>query len=136
MSFYFSAIKYEIPSEHIPSDQYKCTHHECDWRFYEKGTDWDFYQINGRNISGCRDCMAQCDEDPNCKSLECGEDLSLPDGTTVHAYCSWWNAQSCYKHEEFTLNPNNYIWTCLKKVLFFNNVNLFINESNLTSSID
>ena len=88
---------------------------ECDWREYTKGQAWDFYLVNGRNISGCSACMKQCQNDPNCQTVECGEDQDLPDGTIKYAHCSWWNKTSCYKYEEYTLNPNNYIWTCRRK---------------------
>ena len=114
--FHFLAIKYEVslPNDLFP-DLYRCTHHECDWRDYKKGTHWDFFLDNGRNISGCRPCMQRCSNHDYCHSLECGEDHTLPDGTTKYAYCSWWDAQSCKKYDEFTLNPNNYILTCRKK---------------------
>ena len=92
-----------------------CTHHECNWNDFTKGTDWDFYTDNGRNISGCSPCMQKCEVDPNCYSLECGEDQPLPDGTTKYAHCSWWNEHSCFKYEDFTLNAPNYIWTCRKQ---------------------
>ena len=115
--FLVLAIKYDIESSNIPNDLFKCTHYECNWGYYTKGKDWDFYTNNGRNISGCRDCMKICEADPKCKSLECGEDQPLPDGTTKYAHCSWWSEKACYKHEDFTLNPNNYILTCRRKGL-------------------
>ena len=119
------AIKYDINSDWIPPlfrDKFKCTHYECNWNDFTKGRDWDFYTDNGRNITGCNTCMQRCQEDSNCHSLECGEDQPLPDGTTKYAHCTWWNKNSCFKYEEFTLNPQNYIWTCKKRLGIFGHI--------------
>ena len=94
---------------------YKCTHHECNWADYKKGLDWDFYTENGRNISGCRSCMEQCQANPQCQSIECGNDQPLLDGTVIPAYCSWWRKGACQTSDEFSLNGLNFIWTCTKK---------------------
>ena len=114
-SFSFSGIKYNIDSQQIPNDLFKCTHYECPWRDYTKGTDWDFYLENGRNISGCNLCMERCEADENCQSVECGNDQPLLDGSIIAAHCSWWSKDACYKHDDFTLNPKNFIWTCRQK---------------------
>ena len=58
--------------------------------------------------------MALCDKDERCSSLECGEDMNLPDDSVKRAHCSWWSNKTCQKAEEFTLNPANYILTCKK----------------------
>ena len=58
--------------------------------------------------------MELCDKDERCSSLECGEDMHLPDNSVKYAHCSWWSNNTCRRPEEFTLNPANYILTCKK----------------------
>ena len=114
--FFVIAITYDISSDNIPNPNYKCTHHECEWIGYEKDLDWGFfYAYDGTNITGCAPCMAMCDKNTSCTSLECGEDQPMPDGSVKSAYCSYWTGSKCQKPEEFTLNPNNYIVTCKKE---------------------
>ena len=110
------AITYEITSELIPNPDYRCTHYECRWSDYTRYVHWGFYlDENGKNITGCAACMAKCDEDELCTSLECGEDQPLLDQTVKKAHCSYWRNESCEKGEEFILHPNNFIYTCIKK---------------------
>jgi len=111
----YTAIKYDVDSSKIPNDRFKCTHYECPWSEYSKGTDWGFYLENGRNISGCQQCMERCEADENCQSIECGPDQPFMDGSIRAAHCSWWSKDACYKAEDFTLNPQNFILTCRQK---------------------
>ena len=110
--FYSLAIKYDAHSE---NDLFKCTHYECPWSNYTQEIDWDFYLTSGKNISGCIPCMDRCTSDIRCQSIECGDDQEMLDGSFKAAHCSWWSTGSCYKHEDFTLNPQNLIKTCRKK---------------------
>ena len=113
--FNFLAIKYQVPTKDIPNPGYRCTYHQCAWNHYLKYVDWGFYlDENGNNITGCAQCMEKCDADKQCSSLECGKDQPFLDGTVKRAHCSYWYNGVCEKAEEFTLNPRNYIWTCLK----------------------
>ena len=111
----FIAITYDVPSEAIPNPGYQCTYHECKWSDYIKNIDWGFYLQNGRNITGCSLCMAECDRDSLCSSIECGTDQHLQDGTVITPYCSYWRNGKCEEADEFKLNPGNFIWTCKKK---------------------
>ena len=113
--FIILAVTYDVPNEYIPNPGYMCTQHECNWCEYEKDVEWGFYKQYGSHISGCSRCMAFCDADVSCTSLECGEDQYLLDGTVKMAHCSWWRNRTCEKASEFTLNPPNYILTCTKR---------------------
>ena len=123
----FPAIQYNIPAEHIPNPQYRCTSHECPWNQYKEEIDWGFYKEDGEHIDNCRLCMTRCDDDPACGSVECGENQNLPDGTVVKAHCSWWRKGKCETGPEFSTNPNNLILTCKKQRKF-----LYSNTRNIT----
>ena len=81
------AIKFDKGNRDIPNYLFKCSHYECKKGYYTKGKDWDFYPNNGKKYSGCRDCIKTCEDDLKCKSLECGEDQPLLNGTTRYAQC-------------------------------------------------
>ena len=101
---------------------YKCTHRECPWENYDKDIDWGFYLDNGRNISlgttsNCEVCMARCNNDTRCSSVECGRDQPLPGSIVVKSYCAYWATGKCEVGSELTLDydsVNNYIFTCKK----------------------
>ena len=59
--------------------------------------------------------MERCVADENCQSIECGPDQPFMDGSIRAAHCSWWSKDACYKAEDFTLNPQNFILTCRQK---------------------
>ena len=112
------AMQYNFDMGHFPNPYrltYRCTGHECPWSQYNNGTDFGFYEEGGGHIKDCGSCMAKCDEDPSCGSVECGPDQPLPDGTVLEGYCSWWRTGKCETAAEFSTNPNNYILTCKKQ---------------------
>ena len=112
------AMQYTIPKEYIPSPYqltYRCTGYECPWSNYNNCTDFGFYKEGEEHINDCGSCMAKCDNDSLCGSVECGPDQPLPDGRVLKGYCSWWRTGNCESAAEFSTNPENYIWTCKKQ---------------------
>ena len=88
-----------------------------------ENTDYGFWEDGGQPIDSCQRCMERCDNDQSCGSVECGPDQDLPDGSTLPGHCSWWKVGKCETAAEFTTNPPNSIWTCMKQSkLYMNDV--------------
>ena len=120
--FYLTALhQYEIPQNevNILNPGYKCSNHECPWYKYEYGSDYGYWMDDGKQIKSCKRCMEICDVDPSCGSVQCGPDLSLPDGVT-EGFCIWWKKGKCVKATEFIVTDFtatdlvDLIWTCKK----------------------
>ena len=65
--------------------------------------------------------MTRCNSESWCSHIECGNDQPFLDGSIRKSHCSYWRTGSCEEPVEFTLNPQNYIYTC-KKLSKFRNI--------------
>ena len=77
-------------------DSYNCDMRGCPWDEYEENNDWGYYD---KNDGDCLKCQDQCNQDPNCGAIECGDH-----------YCSWWKIGKCLMEEEFSTT----YYTCRK----------------------
>ena len=118
---YILVLTYDAPSSNAG---YECTHRECAWANYLVDQEYGFfYTSDGKNISGnnCDECMNRCNSESWCSHIECGNDQPFLDGSIRKSHCSYWRTGSCEEPVEFTLNPQNYIYTC-KKLSKFRNI--------------